>query len=792
MIMKIKYFLLVLTFLFVITSVSALTVTYNSSAVFGQKSFFAMQCNGAGIQNNNPPTTFYPDCSGGSLTPITTDAGLLQLDSTYTGAINKAWQVFSFNATEFSQGLSKLNFTYYGLDSGNIGWIASIYIFNITANNWTLCSSDPGDVSNKQQCSYSASNATLQTFINSTGFINYAIAPSTAKKSTDFVKLEITYNSPATKPLLFTVNNSNFTSNFNLKWNNSTGGTSISNLFYHMLITNTGGSTVYENTTINETASPTNVSVFNFADGSYYWKVESNTSQGLLSGFNETFKFLIDSTPPTLNVIHPDIGDVFTYNQTIPINFSIFDNGVGLGTCYYQVDALSFVQLPNCLNATFNTTNGVHTINISVNDSLGNTKSIKNSFTVTLTNPGVVFNYPANNTWFNRRTNINLNWTATDSDGISICQIYNDINGSYSLNKTKVSISGIMDSWSYNISSDSTYNWIVGCNDTTTLYSFAYSNLSFGVDTVSPLVNILGITTTVGSQTISFNSSYTENNCNYINYSVYNASNGIDGTLNNVSTVLSCTNTNASITVSNYGTYKLEIYVVDKAGNINVTIQNFTTIATVPGGTTTGGGSTTIIINNENATWSMLTETLNDKYDLIMGKSISRSKVLLFRNLATSQVNLLLSCDNVNGEICQYVSFDNNNITLDATAYSEKTATFTINLPENITDGTYDFKIIAIDSQNTMQSISVRVSIGTLGIFSQIFAKIIGKTSFNLSWINDKLTNVQIYNVFFFILPFLILIPIFIMFIDVKNKYKGLVIVVIPIVISIIIYFLLD
>ena len=119
-------------------------------------------------------------------------------------------------------------------------------------------------------------------------------------------------------------------------------------------------------------------------------------------------------------------------------------------------------------------------------------------------------------------------------------------------------------------------------------------NRTFIVDTIKPSITIGTISTTSGSQTITFNSTVTDVNLDSCFYAVYNSTGSVDGANNNVS--FTC-NTNKQATVSAFATYSLFVYANDTATNINSTENStFTTSPSAgsSGGGGGGGGATTV------------------------------------------------------------------------------------------------------------------------------------------------------------------------------------------------------
>jgi len=135
---------------------------------------------------------------------------------------------------------------------------------------------------------------------------------------------------------------------------------------------------------------------------------------------------------------------------------------------------------------------------------------------------------------------------------------------------------------------DAVYNFRVFANSTLGRVDNS-QNITFTFDSTFPNITIESITTTQGSQTISFNVTIEEINQGNCFYSIFDApSGGVNGTNNNQS--FTCANNTlvSGKTVTAFATYKLFVYINDTAGNLNQTNQTFTTTASPGGG---GGGS---------------------------------------------------------------------------------------------------------------------------------------------------------------------------------------------------------
>lgn len=291
---------------------------------------------------------------------------------------------------------------------------------------------------------------------------------------------------------------------------------------------------------------------------------------------------VIINLPSEINIDVPSPSQEFGFNTSISLNYTI-TNTTSISSCWYNLDNGENFTIPNCANTTFNASVSSHTLYLFSNttDDILSNDSV--TFTISITYPAITLD-TLNESYFNSQ--VYLNYTASDSDGIAYCEIWHNFNGSFSLNETNSGItSGEMNFSVFNVS-DGIYIWNVQCEDGVGNKRFSSTNFTLTVDTIYPNTTINSITTTSGSQTISFNFSVSDINVNLCKYSIFNSSGGIDGLNQNIS--MDCSLTEFSATVTNYGTYNLTIYAIDLANNENSTTRSFT----VSPSTTiiTGGG----------------------------------------------------------------------------------------------------------------------------------------------------------------------------------------------------------
>jgi len=601
---------------------------------------------------------------------------------------------------------------------------------------------------------------------------------------------------------LVTVNHSNFSisTSINLTYNYTDDNLYVLNIsfFINNVLNQSRGQQTDLDTNLNFT-------IDSIAEGTHTWFVsvidtDSNTTNSTINTFT------IDTTGPNVTIKTPKESEEFSNNESITLNFSVVDTGVGVDTCWFNVDSGDNTTITSCVNTTFNTTGeGTLTLNLYANDTLGNEALDSNTFTITLTAPAITLDSPLNATFFNSNLDIYINYTVTDTSGIDTVQIWHDFTGSFSLNETNLGVTSGLQNFSLFNVSDGIHMWTIFANDTGGNGRFSTNNFTFTTDTIFPNITIGVITTPSGSQTITFDVNSSDINLDTCKYSIFNSTSEIDGLNENVS--ITCNTLDQSATVSAFATYNLTFYSVDLAGNENSTTKGFTVSQVVVDGGGGGGGSgeIVIIVVGINLTWSLSTDTRSDKFDLIMIAGGKRERKLIFTNLADQGVNINIRCDDITGELCKYVTFDNPNenaslieetfltqMTLLGTVNEERVLDFIIQLPENLPDGIYDFNIIAIDQEGNPASVSVRVRVGTFGFFSLLISKTLGKTQFEfLRAISDTLADLKVQNIILFVIPIIVVAPLLLVFLP-DVRIKPFVSILAPMMMIILLFIFLD
>lgn len=200
-----------------------------------------------------------------------------------------------------------------------------------------------------------------------------------------------------------------------------------------------------------------------------------------------------------------------------------------------------------------------------------------------------------------------------------------------------------------------------------------------------------------------------------VDYCVY----WVPGVVSN--TTYDCSYRTFSATSS--GVFSLNVCVYDISGNINCTSKSFTTSISLGGGgsgSTQTGNSNPIIPNAGN--WTMSTVGITDNYQLKMTKSSTRDTFILFENLGTNNRQISLSCINLNGTLCNYVTFDSS-FELPALSDIKTSKEVNIVLPSNTENGEYSFNIKARDELGNEAIITYFIDVGNFGLLTNALIK---------------------------------------------------------------------
>ena len=636
-----------------------------------------------------------------------------------------------------------------GLPPNESGWV---YMWNHTNDSRYECSTI-----NRTDITHTLCNTTglnVDDFINSSGYTHlktWGNASPGGALYHDIIRLEVTYDAPGNAPILNTSNNTNFsTSTPNLKWNNATDtGNSASALTYHLQIDNDSAfsSVTYQNNTIPENVTPTNHTIATaLSDSFYYWRVRSNTSQGLNSSWSNVSVFRVDTTGPTITITDPGDTEELISNVSINLNFTVSDALLTVDTCWFNLWNSTDYEIGNttitsCGNTTFNTSNsGTFNVTLYANDTLNNINLETNEFTITLSAPAITLSNPTDTEFLNSGTDVLFNFTASDSNGLGNCALYHNSTATFALNLSNSTsvVSGTPYNFTQNFT-DSDYLWNIFCNDTLGNGRFSANNRTFTVDSTDPNITNVSITTTQGSQTISFDVNVSDVNLDSCIYSIFNSSDAIDGLNDGVS--VGCNSAGNAATVASFGTYNLQISASDLASNTNSTNTSFTTEDT-SAPPAEGGGvtppSVTQRIRLPSTNFSIVTTNFGDKMDFVLAKGSlrPREKDFILVNQDIEPIIIDLVCDtesllaNETTEegseinICDFVQFENETLSLTPNEIENTIGRVRITTPTDAKFGDqYNFNILALSNVSETEILFAKLSVTSrVPLWGKIFS----------------------------------------------------------------------
>ena len=297
---------------------------------------------------------------------------------------------------------------------------AGNYNYNVSQLNYTVGNG------HLQSCWYStnATNTTIACGTNATNLISVEGLNEWRMYANDsFGNINytnVTFNKDTVIPLINftypTPPNNTITTSTSLFINVSASDTNLVNItqyLYNSAMVKVGENTNYTSTNVYH-------EYYGLADGTYYYNGTACDSYNNCNSTN-LWKETIDTFAPLLSIVYPINQTNFTTN-TIGINYTISDSGIGLSSCWYN-NGTGLTTLTNCgTNITFTANQGWNTIQVYGNDSINNINSSIVSFFVDSVVPLINFTYPTekNNSNWNIRdwVYMNTSWTEVNFKSI--------------------------------------------------------------------------------------------------------------------------------------------------------------------------------------------------------------------------------------------------------------------------------------------------------------------------------------------------------------------------------------
>lgn len=387
------------------------------------------------------------------------------------------------------------------------------------------------------------------------------------------------------------------------------------------------------------------------------------------------------NTAPVMGIVSPSEGATYGYNESISLDFYVYDNNYNLESCWYNVDDGENINITDCLNTTFDVPgNGVYTLSLYANDSFGEESYDSIEFEVQIGAPTIIISNPVNE-FLNYKNNISFTYTPTDID-LDSCELWGNFDGVFELNQTDNSpVSGAINEFVLDLD-DGIYLWNVRCNDTIGNIAFSGNN-TFYVDTLNP---ILEITEPSGEKTsrtgVPLEFSVSDENTNSCWYNVYRGD-SVELTNHSVDCLSSTT---FDVTVD--ADFTLNLYANDSAGNSNSISSNFSVdTSTLPSSPpSSGGGGGGSSSSSGGGVFNPI--IVGDISDIIADEGESKKLSL---NVENSRVMFLDKCK-VSGD-GEHANWFTSSETKGLSGGENYDFFFTLNIPEELEAGIYDLSV---------------------------------------------------------------------------------------------------
>jgi len=460
--------------------------------------------------------------------------------------------------------------------------------------------------------------------------------------------------------------------------------------------------------------------VVSLADGLYKWFYSLFDVQG--NNFITQNNTLTIAIPPVITITNPQ-SIYYSTKNNLALDYNVTDDaGIGVNyTLYYLVNSTNNIIISNTTlngSTTFSVPrDDTYNLTIFSTDLAGNSNISSVRFGVYSAGPVILLKTPTDNSWTTNYS-VNFSFDITDLNSISICSIYTNITGNWNPFYTffpPIKNNGTM-SVIRNINTNGFYLWNVWCIDSQGLNNFALNNFQFGVDNQAPIIRNVSIPTILGSQTASFSFNASDDaSLGTCWRSIVNSTGQVDpATITNLT--IPCNSAGNSFTVSAYGSYSLQLWANDTAGNLAFSNTSFSISPIVPTPPSSGGGNnpTTIIITvgtELSQNFSVVSSNYGNLMDLVLAKGSvkARYKEFVLVNKGKDEINITLYCDSTEVDknisqiysnkidICDYVYFDQREIRISPNEDTPTKGKVYVNFPKDANFGDkYAFNVIAL------------------------------------------------------------------------------------------------
>ncbi|MBD3247293.1 hypothetical protein GF378_01600 [Candidatus Pacearchaeota archaeon] len=193
--------------------------------------------------------------------------------------------------------------------------------------------------------------------------------------------------------------------------------------------------------------------------------------------YNVSIDYENVNSAPAVSIYLPSGGLLYLTNESLALNYTATDTDNNLDSCWYNIDNGENNTIASCVNTTFSTSEGSHTLYLYANDSNGSVGSDSVSFNVDPTGVDVTLVQPAGTK--TSRTSIPLTYTTIGNNLSCWYEVKTSIGAEVISNTTLENCSNT----TFTVSTDGDYVAYLYANNT--LGSSGSDNSSFSVDTSS-------------------------------------------------------------------------------------------------------------------------------------------------------------------------------------------------------------------------------------------------------------------------------------------------------------------
>jgi hypothetical protein len=289
------------------------------------------------------------------------------------------------------------------------------------------------------------------------------------------------------------------------------------------------------------------------AAGSHTVTVRATDYAGNMNTASVTFT--VDTVAPSVRITSPTSGS-YNNSSSSTVQWTASDSGSGIAKMEIKLDTGSWSTIAGTTDTLTSLADGSHTVTVRVTDNAGNVNSASASFVVDTVAPVLSINSPTSGS-YNNTGSVTVSWTATDGgSGIAKTEINVD-SGPW----TPISGTG------YSLTSMANGAHTVTIRATDNAGNMNTESVTFTVDTVKPVLNIVAPVPDSWYNTTALNATWTASDSGSgIAYFRVSLDKGqwINGT-NEYQMLNGLTN----------GQHTIEVRAYDKAGNYNDTALLF-------------------------------------------------------------------------------------------------------------------------------------------------------------------------------------------------------------------------